>query len=379
MKQQLLDNLKNIPGWKTHRKILVISVDDYGNVRLDSKKARENMDRAGLKVKVPFDQFDSLETREDLEYLFEILTSVKDRKGKPAVFTPFALPCNIDFEAMEAENYQRYIYELLPETYKKLASKDPEAYSGAWELWQQGIKQGLMKPQFHGREHLNLKIFEEKLRNRDHEVLTALKNRSYTSISNTGYATISYTAAFDFWEFKENEKFDSVISDGLQRFQEVYGEKAVHFNPPGGREHPEIHKALKKNGIKYLDTPFVKHEHKNKGKYRKVLNFTGKESELGLIYEVRNVVFEPFQERGVDWVQFSLRQIETAFKWKKPAILSSHRINFCGHIDPKNRENGLKQLKKLLHEVVKKWPDVEFMSANELGDLITKEKGKSGN
>ena len=29
-----------------------------------------------------------------------------------------------------------------------------------WELWQQGVKEGLMKPQFYGREHLNLKVFE---------------------------------------------------------------------------------------------------------------------------------------------------------------------------------------------------------------------------
>jgi len=50
MKQALLNNIKNIYGWKTKRKIVVISVDDYGNVRLNSKKARKNMDKAGLKV-----------------------------------------------------------------------------------------------------------------------------------------------------------------------------------------------------------------------------------------------------------------------------------------------------------------------------------------
>jgi len=50
MKQTILNHLKNIPGWKTKRKLIVFSVDDYGNVRLDSKKARDNMDKAGLKV-----------------------------------------------------------------------------------------------------------------------------------------------------------------------------------------------------------------------------------------------------------------------------------------------------------------------------------------
>ena len=59
----LLNNLKNIWGWKTQRKIVVISVDDYGNVRLDSSKARSKMDKEGLKAHTIFDALDTLETR----------------------------------------------------------------------------------------------------------------------------------------------------------------------------------------------------------------------------------------------------------------------------------------------------------------------------
>ena len=91
-----------------------------------------------------------------------------------------------------------------------------------------------------------------------------------------------------------------------------------------------------------------------------------------MTYQVRNVVFEPAHERGFDWVNYSLKQIETAFFWNKPAIISSHRVNFCGHIDPKNREVGLTALKQLLHKIVNKWPEVEFMSSVELGDLLNK-------
>src|SRR5690554_6806678 len=172
MKQTILNNIKNIYGWKTNRKLVVISVDDYGNVRLDSKEARQNMDEAGLKIHTHFDVFDSLETREDLEALYDVLSSVKDKNGNPAVFTPFAMPCNINFEAMAEKDYSEYVYELLPETYKKLSAKDPNAYSGTWGLWKEGIDKGLMKPQFHGREHLNLKVFNEKIKHRDVEVLT---------------------------------------------------------------------------------------------------------------------------------------------------------------------------------------------------------------
>ena len=135
----ILNNLKNIWGWKTTRKIVVISVDDYGNVRLDSSAARAKMDTNGLKVHSRFDAFDTLETREDLSMLYETLTSVKDKHGRPAVLTPFCMPCNINFEKMEETNYEKYEYELLPETYAKLSEKDPKAYEGTWRLWQEGI------------------------------------------------------------------------------------------------------------------------------------------------------------------------------------------------------------------------------------------------
>jgi len=370
MKQSILDNIKNIYGWKTKRKLVVFSIDDYGNVRLDSKKARDEMDRAGLKVYNHFDAYDALETREDLEALYEVLTSVKDKNGSSAVFTPFALPCNIDFEAMAENNYSEYKYELLPETFKKLSARDSKAYDGAWELWQEGIEKGLMKPQFHGREHLNLKVFKEKLQQKDHEVLTALKNRSYTSITNSGYPSISITAAFHFWEFSENKVFRNIIKEGLDAFEKVYGYRSIHFNSPGGSEHPIIHQYLHENGVRCIDTPFIKNEHQGEGKYKKIFNYTGKKHPFG-IYQVRNVVFEPTVKTKSNWVDYSFKQIEAAFRWNKPAIISSHRVNFCGHIDEKNRQLGLSELKALLDKIVKTWPDVEFISSEELYKIIT--------
>jgi len=302
------------------------------------------------------------------------LSSVKDKNGSPAIFTPFALPCNINFEAIAENGFQDYAYELLPETYKKLTEIDSNSYEGTWKLWNEGIEKGLMKPQFHGREHLNLKVFNEKLKQRDYELITALKNRSYTSISNTGYPTIKYTAAFEFDKFTENNDFESIIKDGLKRFEEVYGYKSLHFNPPGGREHPLIHKFLKDNGVKYLDTQFIKHEHQGDGKWKKILNHTGKKNHLGMTFQVRNIVFEPTNKQNYDPVSYALKQVETAFFWQKPAIISSHRVNFCGHIDENNRSEGLGALKELLKRIIEKWPEVEFMSSVDLAreiDLIS--------
>jgi len=372
MKQEILNNIKNIWGWRTKRKIVVFSVDDYGNVRLAGPEARENLDRAGVKVLSRFDAFDTLETRQDLELLFETLASVKDANGGHAVFTPFAVPCNIDFERLMDEGYKQYCYELLPMTYEKLSALEPAAYEGTWQLWQEGIAKGLLSPQFHGREHLNLKVFEEKLARRDPEVMACLANRSYTGISDSGYSTIGYTAAFDFWEFAENERFAEIIRTGLDSFEEVFGARAVHFTPPGGREHQSIHQHLLAAGVRYLDTPLIKQEHQGKGKHTKSVNWTGRKNRAGMNLVVRNVVFEPTHDRGVDWVGYAMQQVEAAFRWHRPANISSHRVNYCGHIDPANRQQGLDALRTLLREIVKKWPDVEFMGTAEMLGFLGK-------
>ena len=373
VKQKIFDNIKNSYGWKTRKKIVVFAVDDYGNVRLNSKRARLKMNELGLKVLTRFDAYDALETKEDLEILYDTLLSVKDVKNNPAIFTPFAVPCNIDFEKIIEEEYKNYHYEVLPQTFEKLGSLQPEAYNNTWNIWKEGMNMGVLDPQFHGREHLNLKAFKEKLENRDEELIAALSNRSFTSISSSGYDSINYTAAFDFDQLDENNNLSIILKDGLNKFEEVFGYKATCFMPPRAKIHAMHFKLLSDNGIKCIDRAFINKQHQGSGRFKTTFNYTGKRNSLGQIYFVRNVVFEPTQNANFDSVNLALKQIKTAFYWNKPAIISSHRVNFCGHIDKNNRAVGIDSLKRLLTEIVKRWPDVEFMSSRQLGELIRSE------
>lgn len=65
-----------------------------------------------------------------------------------------------------------------------------------------------------------------------------------------------------------------------------------------------------------------------------------------------------------------MREIEIAFRCRKPATISSHRVNYMGTLHHENREDALVKLDLLLTKIVKKWSDVEFMISDELGDLI---------
>ena len=65
-----------------------------------------------------------------------------------------------------------------------------------------------------------------------------------------------------------------------------------------------------------------------------------------------------------------LSNMKLAFKYHKPVTISSHRVNYIGAIDVSNRDYGLNQLKILLKKIVQTWPEVEFLTSEELGKLI---------
>lgn len=370
MKREIINNFKNIVGWRTKRKLVVFCVDDYGNVRLNSAEARRKLEEAGVKLKSRFDRFDALETREDLEVLFDTLSSVTDIHGNPAVFTSFAMPANLDFESIVQSDYNQCFCERLDITFDKLESAQPAAYRGAWSLMKDGIDKGLICPQFHGREHFNKKIIVEKLMAKDKELLTNIKNRSLAGISDSGYPTISWTAAFDFWQVDENKSLINDIHLGMNDFKMVYGISPICFTPPATVVHKSLLPVLKKEGIRMMDAKTIGINHQGMGKFTRNYNYTGKTTDNDLKIVVRNVMFEPTMKYHTDWVKAATDQIMAAFRWGKPAIISSHRVNFAGHVDEKNRQVGIQSLALLLKNIKQKWPDVEFITTSQLNKIM---------
>ncbi len=370
MNKLLLKGLKNIPGWRCRDKLVVFSVDDYGNVRLDSPSARERMQAAGVAMDNHFDCFDALETRQDLDALFTTLDSVRDSRGHPAKFTAYALSANPDFRRMR-EDGENYHYESLTSTFERLAASQPDAYQGAWALWHEGIQKGLIQPQFHGREHLNVRLIEHKLRSRDKTLRLALENDSLTALaSEPGLPGVGFTAAFAISDGSELEAHKAILADGLKLFEQVFGFHSTTFTPPAMQLHPALYPMVENLGIRAIDKPQRYVRRLDAQQTRREFNSLGPARGHKHINLVRNVVFEPCKDMGVDPVEHALGLIGEAFRWRKPAIISSHRVNFCGHIDPANRKRGLDALGKLLQGIVTRWPDVQFVSADELAQSL---------
>lgn len=378
MRQLLANYVKNIGGWSTKRKILCFAVDDYGNVRLRNTNALNQLKSKGIKLNNRFDYLDALDTREDFNQLYRVLNSVKDQNQNPAIFTPYALSANINFEKV-LQNKKIYEYELLPETYHKLA-KENDAYKDAWEILKEGIRMKFIKPQFHGREHLNVTLFNDLLDENHSHLMTNLENHSYAGIpQKSNKPTIKFTQAFAFWEEAEILEHKKIIEDGLQCFKSVYGYNSLSFTPPGQQLHPTLYKYVEDLGIKAVDKPRKAKRHLGLNTYKIEKNKLGVQNNQNHVSVVRNVVFEPTDPRNIDWVNFTYNQIQAAFRTNKPAIVSSHRVNYCGHISPENRTKGLNALKQLIEKVMKSYPDVEFLSIDDLVKDIIKTSSKSLN
>ena len=370
MKRLLLDNLKNLRGWRTSEKLVVLAVDDYGNVRQDSTTSKQRMSDGGLDMSNRFDGFDTVETRQDLESLFAVLSSVSDGHGQSAVLTPYTLCANLDFDSFGA-NDTTYQYESLPQTFARLEDTQGQAYRGAWELWQEGARLGLLKPQFHGREHINIEVLERKLRSRDKALTINLENRSLTALGNEpSMPGVGFTHAFGLWNRTELARHKEIIADGLQVFERVFGFRSKTFTPPALQLHPELYSYVETLGVCAIDKPLRCVRRLDQHESKREFNVLGPCVGHDHVSVVRNVVFEPTNDCAFDSVKLALDQIAAAFRWRRPAIISSHRVNFAGHIDPGNREFGLGALKRLLGGIVERWPDVQFISTDVLVDKI---------
>jgi hypothetical protein len=158
--QNLRYCLSNLPGWRTDKKIIVFESDDWGSIRMSSKEAFRKLVNSGVSIaNDPYCKYDALESNADLENLYEVLLSFKDRRGNHPVFTGVNVVANPDFEKIKASDFQQYYYEPFTETFKKYPFHDK-----VYQLWKEGAEKRLFVPQFHGREHLNTQKWLRDLR-----------------------------------------------------------------------------------------------------------------------------------------------------------------------------------------------------------------------
>ena len=369
-------NIRNIPGWSTRRHIVVIESDDWGSIRMSSQECYERMLKAGMREdKNHFNTYDALECNKDLEELYYVLLQFKDATGRHPVITGVNVVANPVFDQIKDSGFKTYFYEPFTETCQRYRGHDR-----VYDLWKKGIEERLIVPTFHGREHLNVQRWLRALQSGHRSTLLAF-DCGVTGVNNgiNGEKIPGFQAAFDIDTVDDLTYMKEVLSTGLNLFEKLYGFKSRYFVPTNGPFNNTLEKDLVESGVHYINTGKKQQEPLGQGKYKINTRFLGDKNQYGQIYLTRNCFFEPSScgysyPANYDWLNYCLKDIEIAFRWHKPATISSHRVNYIGYLHPENREKGLTALSQLLGEIIKRWPDVEFMTSVELGDLIASTK-----
>jgi hypothetical protein len=363
---QLRQHAKNIIGKSVSKKYLVIESDDWGSIRMPSRYAYEKLKKAGLNIgkgeSERYNLTDTLATAEDFEALFETLRKFKDHKGNHPVFTAVSVVANPDFDKIKSDHFIQYHYEPFTETLKKYNRES------ALPFWKQGIEERLFVPEFHAREHLNVPVWLRMLQKKDPHTHLGFEQGCWGFLADTPYH-IGFQASFDVEIIEDLLFHEKALQSGLQLFEKLHGYKASFFVPPNGPFNNSLEKVTAEKGIKFIGASKVQLEPQGMGNFKKRYHWLGQKNQHNQLYLTRNAFFEP-NAPGKDWVASCLEDIYYAFLWKKPAVISSHRTNYIGSLDKKNRKLGLEKLTELLTAVTKKWPEVEFITSTELGNFL---------
>lgn len=367
-KQLVFQNLINILGWHTKRHIVVIESDDWGSIRMPSKEVYNRLFDAGIRVdKCYFCSNDSIANEDDLTLLFDVLNKHKGINGCPAVITANAVVANPHFEKIKESGFTQYFYKNITDEIPTI-----KGCKHVLDLWREGGENGCFRIQSHGREHLNVARWMYYLRENYPETRLAFDYGVYgLSTTITSEKRRSFLPAFDFENSQEEQQINAIASEGLSIFNKIFGYKSTSFIAPNYCWGKSLEKTIANNGVKYIQGQQLgryvnSSDEKNKSRLRP----TGKKNSYNQIDLSRNAFFEPSSNPAKDYLDSCLHDIEIAFRWHSPAIICSHRVNFVSAMNVDNRDRNLKLFDQLLYQIQKRWPDVEFMSSDQLGDLI---------
>jgi hypothetical protein len=178
---------------------------------------------------------------------------------------------------------------------------------------------------------------------------------------------INFQRAWDILTPSSKEFIERSILEGLNLFKKQFGFSSKTVIAPNYTWTLEQEKLLFSEGVKYMQGMLrqrISVNHDLPYKYTK--RFSKRVSKNSIGYLRRNVFFEPSQTKSNYSTDKALSRIDMAFRVSKPAVIGTHRVNFIGVHDKKNRDKNLILLKDLLKNIVKKWPDVIFLSSDEI-------------
>jgi hypothetical protein len=358
---QLLRQKINAGPFSVQGHVVVFESDDRGCQRIHSQKEKDYLDSyPGFQPHDRFEDNDCLETKQDFDALSKLLKSFSDSQGHHPVFTLNYVLNNLVYVPFNASGERQFAftYEPLEQTY--LRSNVPFV----WNDPVYSAPDSVFAFSLHAFAHLNEARFLMDIE--------ANKNGAKDFYSHGAVASLDPSNSFCYMDEMGGGANDvtsslSRLEKASKQFQSVFHQKSICFTPSCGVLDPASLSSLAAMdflAIKITDSfyrsfdgkAFRKHPIKSRQKLTDASSCR---------FLVRNCAFEPIFSRDKA-LELCLQDIAYAFKHHKPAIISTHRMNYVAGFDNEAYQNRLHLLSELLGKIMERYPDVQFMSTDEL-------------
>ena len=293
-----------------------------------------------------------------LRRIAEQLADIRDRDGRPALMTLGVVLGKPDGGAILADDCQRYHRRLL----------DEEAYAPIVEAMREGCAKGVFTLQRHGLEHCWPDSLLDRARHdaalrawladpeaRSEALPSALQSRWVDA------AVLPSRALPD-------AEVEAAVKEEGEIFQRIFGERPSVAVPNTFVWSAAVEQAWVEGGVRCVVTCGRQYEGRRAGGGLMPptrLIFNGQRGFGEIRYLVRDVYFEPVRGHRADQVWQGVAE-RTALG--RPALIETHRESFIAADDAV--EHALLELVRALRGVVKRHPDVCFLSPAALVDVF---------
>lgn len=345
---------KHLPHFlrkKLNQNYIIIESDDWGLERALNVESVKWMEKKYTKDKLSRWSFDSLETADDLNMLYDVLDRFKKKYDKMPVITANFITHNVDYSGKDSLKF------------RSLSEGFNNSDAGIKGKYFEGIDNGFIFPQLHGYSHYNISESEKYF-------YTAEGKESFENNFFYAKTTTKGNLKFLHGEFSIENSQKNYLKTAAEEFKNYFGFYSSTLIPPTFIFDREYINEVRKNNIKMVQSSnrLVTSEGK---RYK----FPYLQNRKGLFWSVRNARLDPHISYGFDHLQ-CLNSIDRAFEYNLPAVIDFHRVNFAGSYDPEYRSNTLKELSLLLENIQKKWADAKFIHSQNLNELLWQQKTK---
>jgi len=280
----------------------------------------------------------TLESAADVKALADLLLEHRGGDGVPPVWQANTVMANPDYARLATSAREARALPLV-----ELPATPPRwARPGLWDDVRRACEAGVWWIELHGLHHLPENAWLSALRRGDDDARRALEQQSPVC------SAVEASGEYDPQEPAETRRRN--LERAVARFHALTGRAPRSFCPPDYRWDESLETEAERLGVTTFQGKAEQAGHAWPRLRRLLVGLRWPHARGARFYMPPRIAFEPCgggEARARSAVEDALRAVRAAWKRARPAVLSSHRLNYA-HLDPEWSARGRRALHALL-------------------------------